>query len=116
MSLFLGVDLPAFVEALEHAWQQIRHIVRDQTWSESHGKLTVNPNRGCSRVERRHSLGEQTCNEAGQNVAASCGRKPRGSILTHRCQTVGCRTNSIGAFQDNDGARNFSGPARTLKL
>ena len=96
--------------------QSARKVLRDQTKPECRGCGAVQPNRRRRCFERRHSLGEQRCDEASQDVAASARRKLRGRVgIDDRASVRGC-DDGIGAFQQNDRVALLRGVAGTLQL
>ncbi len=54
----LRKDLSALVEPLQHAGQQIGHVVGDHPRTEGNGEFAMDPNRRRRRVEGRHPLCE----------------------------------------------------------
>ena len=76
----------------------------------------MDPRRRRSGLKRRHALGHQPDDQAGENIAGAPGGKRRGRIGVNRRAPARRRDHRIGALEQDDGAADLRRGAGAGKL
>ncbi len=76
----------------------------------------MQPDGRAGSFERRHALRQESRDESREHVATSSRRQPRRRVGVDRGPAIGRRDDSIGPFENDDGAGQSRRIACTIEL
>ena len=89
-------------------------FVSDQGRAREAGGFGMKPHGSRGRIIGGATAREQGRYDASKNIAGSRSRKPAWTGLCNSGSTIGACDHCIGAFEDNDGARDFRSRASSI--
>ena len=93
-----------------------RYFVSDQGRAREAGGFGMKPHGSRGRIIGGATAREQGRYDASKDIAGSRSRKPAWTGLCNSGSTIGACNHCIGAFEDNDGARDFRSRASCSRL
>src|SRR5665213_1455222 len=89
--------------------QRLAEVLGDEAGAKGVRRLAMQPDRGARRFEGRHALGQQTQDEARQDIAGAGGGQRRRRIVGDGGAAIGGGNYRVGAFDQHNSAGQSGG-------